>query len=208
MPRKRPFNTSGGAAGTASTAPVSERTPMIPDAREGSERPPRQPQRPALSAIGDAFRAAHAVKPDGTPGEWPSCATCYDGKDVRLEYKQPEFHQDVRAYRCKACRCYFSDLTGTPIERTQAPLVTWAWLLLMPQGDDSLVGRRHRHTEKNKRFREMQRRIQGHPFGQRWKAEMEKAGVTFEQLAAAQATAPKKLAKRAVGSRPKKRATA
>jgi hypothetical protein len=166
--------------------------------------PPKSPQRPPLASIGSAFRAAHAFKLDGTPGEWPSCPRCFDGQDVRLDYKQLEFHHELRAYRCTVCPCYFSDLTGTPLERTQASLVQWAWLLLMPPGDDSLVGRRYRHSVKNTRLREMRQRIQQSPFGARWKAELVRLGFTFELLAAAQATAPKRLAKRAVGSRPKK----
>lgn len=164
--------------------------------------PLKSPQRPPLCAVGDAFRAARTVL-DGAVG-WPCCPRCFDGLDVKLGYKPLEFHKDVRTYRCHVCRCDFSDLTGTPIERTQAPLVQWAWLLMMPKEDKSIVGRRGgRHSVRNKRLREQQRRIQGSLLGEHWKVLMEKAGFTFEQLAAAQATAPKKLAKRAVGSRPR-----
>lgn len=161
----------------------------------------KQPQRPPLAAIGDAFRAARA----GVEACWPSCPRCFDGKHVKTGYKGLLVLQDVRTYRCACCHCDFSDLTGTPIERTQAPLVQWAWLLMMPEDDKSIIGRRGgRHSVRNKRLREQQRRIQRHPFGMRWKSHLELAGVTFEQLAAAQATAPKKLAKRPVGSRPRK----
>lgn len=169
------------------------------------KQPLKQPQRPPLSAVGDAFRAVHACTPDGTPCEWPSCPRCFDGKHVQPAYRSLAVLQEVRTYRCKCCPCDFSDLTGTPLESTQAPLVQWAWLLMMPPDDTSLNGTGGgRSHGRNHRLRAMRARIQGHPFGARWKNELEKAGVTFAPLAAAQATAPKKLAKRAVGSMPKK----
>ncbi|MCS6302332.1 MAG: hypothetical protein H8K07_01500 [Nitrospira sp.] len=77
--------------------------------------------------VGDTFRAARTAAANS---QWPSCARCFDGEDVRAGYTQLRWHPNVRKYYCAVCRYEFSDLTGSPLQGHDRPLLLWAFLLL------------------------------------------------------------------------------
>jgi len=71
---------------------------------------------------------------------WPKgvvCAYCHAGRVERHRQCGPAAH-----YRCRRCRRMFSDLTGTPFEKTKAPLSAWFVAIDLMQSEASIpVGR-------------------------------------------------------------------
>jgi transposase-like protein len=56
---------------------------------------------------------------------WPDGVTCpYCGARHATTHSKPEA-TPRRRYLCLGCRRTFSDLTGTPLARTNLPLATW-----------------------------------------------------------------------------------
>ena len=124
--------------------------------------------------LAHAWRAARWAESGGAP----SCPDCWDGKDVAPHPGVIAANPALRAYRCAACRNYFSDTTDTALDQSRKALTLWAFLVL--GGDEKTLPGAYK--EQWRRLRAMRTRALESPTGQRWREELTKAGVTREQL--------------------------
>ena len=123
------------------------------------------------SLLADTFRLANWPETGGKP----VCPWCFDGDELRPGYKPLRRNPFLRTYWCRCCDRAFSDLYGTPIENTSAPLRAWALVVFdVPMTKEQSQYRLNRYS--------MRKRIKASPFIARWKAEMVKAGITPERL--------------------------
>lgn len=136
-----------------------------------------RPSRSLAERIIETCRRAHWPETHGAP----ICPRCGDGEDV---VSDGDRRHGLRAYRCRAHRYGFSDLTGTPMQGTQLPLLPWALILLLErEGGDMPEAVRacglNRHT-----VTAMREKLAASAMAQRWALQLRAARVTAAQLLA------------------------
>ena len=131
--------------------------------------------------LAGTFRRANWPETDGQV----VCPFHFDGKDIRVI--GPVFiHPELHRYHCACCRRPFSDMYGTPLEHSRVPLIAWALLLLRP-GDGQNQGwydeiQRLIGLTTVDSLALIDKKLADSAFATRWRAEMEKAGVTPARL--------------------------
>lgn len=129
--------------------------------------------------LAKTFRAARWVESDGKP----VCAKCFDGADVRPGYRSARLRSELASWCCLCCHYHFGDASGTPIARTNRPLVLWAYVALGGTWETlKLSGPGNKW--KREELRKMAKRLAGSATIDRWRGEMAREGLTVEQLAA------------------------
>jgi transposase-like protein len=90
---------------------------------------------------------------------WPDGVTCpYCGARHATTHSKPEA-TPRRRYLCLGCRRTFSDLTGTPLARTNLPLATWVACLDRLQEPSTVAELAERLGVKWETAMRMQRRL-------------------------------------------------
>lgn len=126
--------------------------------------------------LGDTFRAARAqAASDG----WPCCARCFDGADVRPGFTPLRRHPNVQKYFCAVCRYEFSDLTGSPLQGHDRPLLLWAFLLLAGDPRDIVWDR---YSSEVKALTRAGSTLAETSLGQAWRAALSEHGLTSARL--------------------------
>jgi hypothetical protein len=126
--------------------------------------------------VGDTFRAARAT---AASEGWPSCAKCFDGEDVRPGFTPLRRHPNIRRYYCAVCRYEFSDLTGSPLQGHDRPLLLWAYLLL--DGDPRDIAY-DRYSSEPSVLTRSGSKLAETPLGVAWRAGLTAVGVTAAKL--------------------------
>jgi transposase-like protein len=132
-------------------------------------------------ALADTFRRANWHETEGEV----VCPFHFDAKDIHV-VGRAVIHPELHRYHCACCRRPFSDIYGTPLERSRVPLIAWALLLLQPgygqnQGwyfeIQRLIG-----LSSVDSLALIDKKLADSAFATLWKAEMEKTGISLERL--------------------------
>ena len=71
----------------------------------------------------DDAECFHIIRELRWPGKIMTCVFC-DSENI-IKHGQHNTQPERRRYFCKACGCYFDDLTGTVFEKRHRPLRVW-----------------------------------------------------------------------------------
>jgi len=136
------------------------------------------------SAPADVARTFEAARWADSKGR-PVCPTCFDGEDLRVVNQATRTQArrgELPLYHCGCCRRYLATVKGTPLERSDLPLVYWAYFVM--------AGLEHNWTQLSREWgvprrtlHRITRRLEGQNlFVERWRGEMRQSGITVQQL--------------------------
>jgi hypothetical protein len=124
-----------------------------------------------------AYRHAHWPRTQGAV----ECPRCHDGADLVPGTKPLLRHKALKVYRCAACDYSFSDLVGSPLEKTSLPLCYWAFVALGGEAWQ-INSDPARRQELAPALRLVRIKLLGHRFTELWCAQLGALGVTVEAL--------------------------